>query len=229
VKLGFSTGVLYKTHTAKQALAVIRNAGCRFVELGLVKIERLNSGWLNDITSDDLAGFEYVAMHAPVFDYAGDDKSHAILRRIREFSETIRKLDLVVFHPDVVRDLSVLKSSGLPIGIENTDNRKKSGQTPGDLIKVFEQYPDFKLVLDVNHVYTNDPTMKLASDFYSQLGPKLVQVHLSGFAGLHEPLYKTKQVEMFEAIQNLDVPIIVEGLLTEEGVKREKTYIESLV
>ena len=57
------------------------------------------------------------------------------------------------------------------------------------------------------------------------------EIHLSGYETLHDPLYKTKQVEIIKYCRELNVPIIIESIFEEsdgiEGVKKEFDYILS--
>ena len=111
------------------------------------------------------------------------------------------------------------------VGIENMDNRKNSFQGWIEIKKVLDEYPDFKLVLDVNHLYGNDSSLENAKDFYRELGDKISEIHLSGYLGYHEPISETKQLEILKGIQNLNVPIIVESVLSPNNILEEKNYI----
>ena len=226
VKLGFSTGALYKSAETKEAISIIKNLGCKAIEIGFVKADKfLNSGQLERIEKSDLEGFDYVSLHAPGFDYNNDKETINIFEKISNFSREIRRLDLVVFHPDTVNDFSIFDNVDFKIGFENMDHRKGSCRTVEDIELVLSQNSRFKLILDVNHVWINDPTMKLAQYFYKKLGDKIAQIHLSGFKELHDPLFETKQLEIIKAIQNLDVPIIIESVVAQETIKKERDYI----
>ena len=58
IKLGFSTGVLHKTHRTKEALKIMRDLKYDTVELGFVKLNRIEEGWLAEISDKDLMGFD---------------------------------------------------------------------------------------------------------------------------------------------------------------------------
>ena len=141
-----------------------------------------------------------------------------------DFSKKVR-LDLVVFHPDTVEDFSVFENLGFNIGFENMDNRKKSCKSVDDIESVMLRNNDFKFILDLNHCYTNDSSMKLALEFYERLGNRISQIHLSGFRELHDPLFETEQLEIIRSIQSFDVPIIVESLVNPETIVLERDYI----
>ncbi len=225
IQLGFSTGCFYKTSLSlAERLAIIRDTGCRVTELGLVKLPSFNSGELERLTADDFAGFNHISLHAPKFEYGRNGGTYAIFEKIRQVN-AVRTLDWVVVHPDDVVDFSVFKEMGFKVAFENMDNRKASHKTPGDLVGLLAENPQFGFVLDVNHSFSNDPSMQLVADFYEKLGDRIIEIHLSGYIGYHEPIFETKQPEIIRAIQNFNVPIIVESVLLPQDIKKEKDYI----
>ncbi len=225
IKLGFSTGTLYKHLETKEAISVIKKLGCKVIELGFVKADNFFSNQLEKIEKPDLERFEYVSFHAPKFNYENNEETKNILKRISKFHKTIRQLDLVVFHPDTVKDFSIFNKIDFNVGFENMDRRKESCRSVDDIEVVLLKDQKFRFVLDINHAYTNDPTMKLAEEFYKRLGNKITQIHLSGFKDLHDPLFETKQLEIIKAVQDLNAPIIIESILTPETIMQERDYI----
>ncbi len=131
LKLGFSTGCLHKRLDTAEALKNIRHAGSDHVELGFVK--GLDNEWLSKVTPTDLDRFKYVSLHAPKFGYDNNEESLDILKKIKHFNDHIRNLNLVVFHPDPIKNFDVLNEAGIPVGIENMDNRKPSFKKPRKL------------------------------------------------------------------------------------------------
>jgi len=228
LNLGFSTGVLHKSHTAKEALEIIKDIGCNALELGFVKLNRIEEGWLDKISKEDIAPFRYVSFHAPKFNYGNNRKTEEIFQKIEKI-DAIRKLDLVVFHPDCIEDFDVFKSATFNIAFENMDDRKESCKRPEDLEHILSRDNRYKMVLDVNHIYSNDPSMGLAKEFYTKLGPKIAQIHLSGHAGCHDPIFKTKQTEIIKSIQNFDIPIIIESTVSSEEISKERDYILKII
>jgi hypothetical protein len=224
IKLGFSTGALYKTHSTKDALRLYRELKYNVVELGFMKPEEIGGYRLDEISENDLVGFRYVSLHAPNIDYACNAETERIFKEIENIN-ILRKLDLVVFHPDRISDFAVFENVNFNIAFENMDNRKRSFRTAEELGRVLSYNEAYKMVLDVNHVYSIDPTMKLAKDFYSQLGDRIGQIHLSGYVTGHEPLYVTKQINIIESIQNLNVPIILESVVSPQEIVREREYV----
>ena len=221
IKLGFSTGTLYKDLETKRAIPVIKSLGCKYIEL---TVEEFWSDQLDRINEKDLEGFEYVSFHAPMVNYGKNSDTKKFFERMADFSKKVR-LDLVVFHPDTVEDFSVFENLDFNIGFENMDNRKKSCKSVDDIESVMLRNNDFKFILDLNHCYTNDSSMKLALEFYERLGNRISQIHLSGFRELHDPLFETEQLEIIRSIQSFDVPIIVESLVNPETIVLERDYI----
>ena len=223
---GFSTGALHQYLDTKGALQVIKKLGCPAVELGFVKKSRIEQGWLESITKNDLSGFKYVSFHAPKMYYEDNDETREIFHLIEQINN-LRSLDLVLFHPDNVVDIEVFKKVSFPVGFENMDRQKPFGKTPEDIKKLLDSNPTFHFVLDVNHIKSNDPTMKLADDFYSQLNSKIIQYHVSGLGSdyPHIPLFQTKELDIISAIRDTGKPIICESRLSPDTIKKEKEYI----
>ncbi|MCR4328694.1 MAG: sugar phosphate isomerase/epimerase [Patescibacteria group bacterium] len=218
--LGTAIGGICKTHNPRDALRFVREAGFRAVELS-----DKNENAPLVLTYADIKDFEYVSFHAPTFPYANDPASRELLQRIEKIHD-IRPLDCVVFHPDTVRDLSIFLHATFPVAFENMDWRKATHRTVEDMQRLMDYDSRFKFVLDLNHVHTNDDTLALGKKFYDALGSRLTEIHLSGFAGLHEPLFQTKQDTIINLIQDFSVPIILEGTGAPEELLPERLYVE---
>jgi endonuclease IV len=223
-RLGFSTGALYKFCTVKESLKILKNLGISTVELGFIRLSRIKQGQLDEITKEDLEGFNYVSFHAPKYSYGINEGTKFIFSEIEKINK-IRHLDAVIFHPDCIEDISAFHHAPFQVLFENMDNRKSLFQTPENIKRIVDENDNFKVVLDVNHIYTNDPTMKLASRFYEELGNKIVQIHLSGYKEFHDPLYMTKQTGIIAAIKDLTVPLIIESVISPDEIEKERNYI----
>ena len=215
---------MYKFCTTKEALGIFRSLGFSIVELGVVGLESVAKGWLDEITPEDLKGFNYVSLHAPKFNYGDNEGTKAIFAKIERVNK-IRELDLVIFHPDSIRSLDVFHRAPFKVAFENMDCRKSSFQTPEELSHVVMKSENFKAVLDVNHIYTNDPTLQSVPRFYKELGDRIVQTHLSGYTELHDPLYVTKQTQIVAAVKDLTLPIIIESVISPNEVEKERSYV----
>lgn len=224
--LGFSSGCLYKTHDrlGRETFEIYRKTGSNAIELMVHDVEDLPK--LKEITREELAGFEHVSLHAPKFDGLSEKELNDVLRQIEAAHQKL-SLEYVVIHPDIISDWKIFSDFSFPVAVENMDDRKESCRNVEDMQKVFEQI-DAKMILDVNHCFSNDPTMKLAYDFIEAFRDRIVGFHLSGFETFHDPLYKTQQQEILDAIFDKNIPIIIEsGFEKEEEVEKEFEYIKN--
>lgn len=235
VKLGFSTGCLYKTGlNLHQQLEAIAALGCTAVELNFIKTAELVTTSKSDVCRHELAPFDYVSLHAPIYAYCHNNTTFDIFAAIRKINR-IRNLDMVVFHPDTVHDFSVFEAQDFPVAFENMDKRKKLGQTPSDMLTIVAKDDDWGMVLDVNHAFTidiDDAECRLASAFWQKLYHRIDQIHLSGHAPPdhpHWPLFKTKQDFIIRSIENFGVPIIVESILEPHELGQERNYILDVI
>ena len=226
--LGFSSGTLYEKiyPASSEIIERCRQLGCEAIELQSGYPDRIAS-LLENVKAEKLEGFRYVSMHGP-----GIARNQLNEKDIKDLLNDLQTLcerfnvSTVVFHPDQVEDWSIFRNYKIPVAIENMDWRKDFGKSVEDVKQVIDK-TGCGFVLDINHCFTNDNTMKLADDFLEQLGDKLVEVHLSGFEKLHEPLCRTKQDDLIEIVRDLDVPIIIESECDSlEEMKKEYEYIK---
>lgn len=147
------------------ALARARREGWRVVELTAGHQEELES-LLPILAADDLAGFERVTVHAPVLPV----DPAATVARLPPGYDTI-------LHPNAYDDASALGGRAV---FENMDVTKPFGRGVADLATRFERHPAAGFCLDVAHVWTNDPTLRLGHDLLDAFGDRLRQLHVSG-------------------------------------------------
>lgn len=225
MRIGFSTGALYKSLPNNiSRVGILRKIRYSAIELGFLRLHDFTSRNINDLPRDVLLGFSYRSFHAPVYEYQNDATTKRIFSEIARLHAKL-PLDLVVFHPDSVIDFGVFEDLPFRVGFENMDDRKDSCQTPAELKTILARSENFSLVLDLNHAYSNDPSMKLAAEFYKRLGPRIAQIHLSGYNGHHDPLFQTRQAEIIRSIQDLAVPIIIESVVRPADLRKETLYI----
>jgi len=226
--LGFSTGSLYKTHDAlsPETFDIFRRIGANAIEIMCHDYE--SSAKLALLTESDLRGFEYVSLHAPSFESYSESEIVKILETISEAHKKIG-FNVIVLHPFETMNWDVFKQYDLPFAIENMDWRKSFGKYVESLKDIFEKF-DAPMVLDLNHCYTNDPSMQLATDIVQNFAGRIKEIHLSGFETLHEPLFKTKQQEILNAIPDKRLPIIIEsGLETAQEAQQEFEYVRAFL
>ena len=226
--IGFTTGVLYPHIAATEALPLLTGQGVTCVEIGQSYSDPSEN--LRRLTKDDLAPFSYVSLHATgSIQFGKNDDTLDSFARIEAIHKE-RPLDLVVFHPDVIEEISVFNGLPFPIAFENMDVLRDKYINVADMQTLFDVVPEAKMVLDVNHVWTIDKSMQLAHEFWDAFGDRIAEVHLSGYSKLHDPLFETGQREIIEAIEHLDVQIIVESqLASAEDIAQERTYIEQTI
>lgn len=158
--------------------------GWRFIELTAMTKDRLDSLVLFlDRKRAALDVFERVSVHAPasMVDTSAAAVTEKLVALAWEFD--------TVFHPDLFVGQGSLRSLGRRVVFENMDIQKDSGQTTADLRRVFDVYPEAGFCLDVAHVWTNDPTLRLGHDLLDTFGERLRQLHVSGIEpdGTHRP------------------------------------------
>jgi len=215
--IGFSTGCLYRNiePISKKAIKTIASTGCDAIELCAGLKERIPT--LSSIGKDDLANFKYISLHAPCdISYGKNEEALNILKEIEENNKRLG-FDCIVIHANNVTDWSVFSDFDLPFAFENIDKGKGLGETVEDMKKVFS-FVNFKMVLDLTHAYTVDPSMELAKNLYKEFKERIFQIHLSGYychgedSQQHYPINITKQEEILNAVK-LDKTVIIESAL----------------
>lgn len=233
--VGFTTGRLENESSFTEKMKFFADLGCQAIEFSLLDYSRFEL--IKSHVKHTLIGFfAHRSIHAPVksgdepVTYRDDEPTHALLRNLKWLCEAMRVAVLVV-HPDRVEDWNVFKKYKLPICLENMDARKKTARTVADMGKFLEGN-DYGMVLDVNHCFTNDPTMQLSHDLHSSFGQRIREVHLSGFiepeesAKRHAPICETRQEPILRAAKDLAAPIILEGVCkTPEQFKKEFAFV----
>ncbi|MFH1427769.1 MAG: hypothetical protein ABIG60_04565 [Patescibacteria group bacterium] len=224
ILLGFSTGFFYKfgQPMSREAILLCKKLGCQAIELCGVLPERINL--LKNIKKNDLHKFKYISLHSSgLMKYKNNNKTKSMLDIIQEAHDKLN-FNCVIIHPDLIEDWAVFKNYTFPLAVENMDRLKKSGKTPRSFKKILAN-KKIKLVLDLNHCYTIDKSMKLAEKFYHNFKKQICEIHLSGYKNkneLHVPLFKTKQNIILRAVKN-DLPIIIESTC-ENIIEAQKEY-----
>ncbi|HEY4506972.1 MAG TPA: hypothetical protein VJH71_02320 [Candidatus Paceibacterota bacterium] len=226
IMIGFSTGCFYKSLGMLDSLDLLRSKRIKAVELNFIKGVRGTP--INQLDALHFHGFDYVSLHAPIQTYGHNKETEETFAAINVL-HTKRPLDLVVFHPDTVSDFSVFKGLDFPVAFENMDNRKTGFKTPSDLWPLLSKDPKLSLVLDVNHAFTNDSTLKLVDMFYNEMCVFIAQIHLSGYRNGHQPLFQTRQKEIIKSIPTPFLePIIIESILDPKDIDRELEYVTNV-
>ena len=224
IQVGFSLGCFWRESKPKEIIKFLQENGIRAVELkAMISLEHASDP-LSSYTKEEFIGFSFASYHAPKFPYGKNRETLKFLEEVAHLHE-LCPLDLLVVHPDIVEDFSVFSDLSFPVGFENMDTQKKSHRTVADMQKLLSQNPSWRMVLDLNHCFVNDPSMELARDFYDALGDRIAEIHLSGFRKIHDPLFETKQEIIIRSLRNTNVPIIIESQMNLDQAFQERDYI----
>jgi sugar phosphate isomerase/epimerase len=222
--LGFNTGRPEK-FTWSDKIDIFKELHATAIEFSCMDDKRWEL--MKELKADDIKFFKYVSIHAPTErDFIDDSETHSILEKIEQASKKF-DVDHVVFHPHEIKDWNIFNKYSFSVAIENMDTSKQSCRSVEDLINIFKKQ-DIKMVLDVNHCYANDNSLKLAREMYKNFRELIVEIHLSGYSSNHDRLYETKQAEIIKAIQDTEAPIIIESpMRNRQDIMREFNYIKN--
>lgn len=223
--IGFTHGSLYRAMDkfSPELFELLAKFGKQSIEISCMlanEVELLPS------ILPFIKGYVRKSIHFPTnVRYTNDEATRQMLSKISEFYQTINA-ELAVIHPDLIDDVSVFNDYPLAWAAENMDNRKPCFKSLDDMRKFFTDNPSWLMVLDVNHCFSNDTSMKLAYDLTTEFRDRIKEIHLSGYIDYHEPLFQTQQEEIMRACLDLDVPIIIESTFKDsEHTKQEFEYI----
>ena len=233
-KVGFSAGCMYKLGmTHKELIEIYRSFSVDTVELSFARLDDLAKFNLDRDFINQTKAYGHVSIHAPWKEirYGKNEETKNTIARLTELCDNLDIAGIVI-HPDTVEDFQILENSNLNFLIENMDTRKKFGFKPEEFERLKRDY-SFGFVLDVEHAYRHDSSMKLAEELMEVMGNRLKQLHVSGqdFTSKHHSLlYKAdNRTEICKILgRSPDVPWILEGILSqnfEEEIKRELEFI----
>lgn len=232
--LGFSTGCLYKSKlTLVEIINLIKDIETDAIELNFGRVDEflsLSESDLFDITKA-ISSFKDVSIHAPFRDIEYDLNSRDLLTRLKDFAAKI-SAKYVVFHPDTIANGGVIEGIlGMDAAIENMDKNKLFGKSAVDLDILFRQMPSASFVLDLNHVFTLDSSMKLANIFFEKYQSRIAAYHISGYGdedALHIGLSHSE--EILHAIPDKTIIAIHEGTFeTSEQMLSEYVLVKKLI
>ncbi|MDO8483212.1 MAG: hypothetical protein Q7S86_05350 [bacterium] len=224
IQIGFSLGCFWRNNEPKEILKFLREKDIKAVELKKITSFNQVGDPLSSYPKEEFGSFSFMSYHAPKFAYGKNEETKRFLQEMTKLHE-LHPLNLLVVHPDIVEDLSVFNDLPFPVGFENMDTQKKSHRTVADMQKLLSQNPAWRMVLDLNHCFANDPSMELAHDFYDALGDRISEIHLSGFKELHDPLFETKQEIIIRSLRDTNTPIVIESQMNLDQALQERDYI----
>jgi endonuclease IV len=231
IKLGYSLGGSNYPDSLKERIKILLEFGREAVEVSYIIVARLEDKFDHEDIKL-LKRFKFISIHAPVLiskdEVNGEKNSSSIIQSLLKTAKTIGA-KAILFHPDLVDDISWLnKQVGRLLAFENMDKDKLFGRTVNDFKEIFRQAPQAKWVCDLNHIYTIDPSMKLARNFHQAFGRRLSYYHLSAYGAWHDCFYNTGEDIILSGLEDFSVPIIHEGGALREGresLKKENDYI----
>ena len=220
--IGFSNGVnidhqLHKTYLQRYSPKSIENIsppGTNAIEIHTVSDKFIT--FLCNRNYGDHMHFQYISLHLPATcKYKSNDK---LTKKYLNHARILhRKLDLhaITIHYESVADWKVFQNyEDLPIAIENADINKSCGQQINEFQDVVD-HSNLKIVFDLQHSFSTDPSLKKAELFYRKFKKDILQFHISGCGpnALHVPLYKQNQDNILEFLKsrNNNIPIIIES------------------
>jgi hypothetical protein len=224
--IGFSTGALAKGDF-RRGLNVQRTSGrINAVELSALRDHEL-AELVSALSSLDLHAFMYVSFHAPSKLQTLDEQT------VFELLLGLPQSWPIVVHPEILRTPSLWRRLGARLCLENMDDRKTTGRTPGELRVLFEQFPDASFCLDLGHARQIDPTMASALRMLREFGGRLRQVHVSevGTRGEHLPLGATTRISFAQVAHRIPAgcPLIIESVIPAERIERELDAVSAVL
>ncbi len=213
--LGFSTGCLFKHKlNIHEIIEIISATETEAIELNFGRVEEFLNLTETDILKikDEVSIFSKVSIHAPFRDISYDVNSSELLNKLNDFA-LLLSAEYIVFHPDTIVNGETIEGIfGSAAAIENMDKNKYFGKSVVDLDILFKTMPSAKFVLDLNHVYTHDKSMKLSRVLFEKYKSRIVSFHVSGYGGesdLHTSLSKTNAI--LKAVPDKSILAIHEG------------------
>lgn len=208
--LGWAAGVLGRTDPTPERLKTYLAAGADAVEIHVSAAEMLAGGWTHRLAGI-LDEFRWVSLHAPKVD--ANERSE-VFERVRQAADVL-PIQRVTVHPEEDMDFLALDEAGDLFAIENMDRRKVVGTTR-HLFEALSRTTSLPAVLDLQHVWEHDPSMRLGRDLIAVMGSRLSHLHISGCdeTRIHAPLTEATNaaaVLNFYAQRELLLPVILEG------------------
>ncbi len=221
MQIGFTTGCLYRSKIQMSKRPALYNShGSNAIEISFATPDELSDYTLTQQIKEHSKKFDFVSLHAHWKDvsYAREIRTKEIVAKIRHLCDSL-PIKTVVLHPDTIAEFSVLDDLNFPFVLENNDSRKEFGIDMKDFYEIMH-YGEFGYVLDLQHAYENDASMKLADNLLAFFGSQLSHLHVSGENNHenHVPVHlahNRESIASFFKRWHISLPIILEGILLE--------------
>ena len=223
-----ASSVLEAVHFVEENFSGLVNG----VELFFWNLRDFESFELDDKATTFLQSLEFNTLHAPIkeMEYGENQATAGVLEKIGRIGKAI-SIELVVFHPNHVKDFSTVVGRGFRACVENLPDgeSKKGWQHPKEFQEFFKKWPQLGFCFDVNHSMANG--IKPA-EFISLLSKKIEYIHLNatakpGDAG-HELLVESseKTIEEIMPVFKLQKPMVIEVDIEKQKIPLIKKEIE---
>lgn len=199
------------------------------VELCFIDAEGFEKFELDKRSVSFLKGLKFNSMHAPIMEYGKNAETKKAFEKMGEIARRIR-LEHITFHPNHVKDFSVLKRLETKACIENLANgeRHKGWQFPKEIKAFLEREKGIGFCFDVNHGMANGMNPQ---EFLKALGEKISCVHLNATertgAAEHNFVFSSSRgvQEKIEPVFALEKPLIIEVAIEKEKIPLIKEEI----
>ncbi len=213
--IGFSEGD-FGYQDINLTLKELEKSDSNAFEMSVRPLDKFLKFKLTPELKEKLFKFDFLSIHAPKF--VNPKEELKIISKLKELDQELG-FNAITVHPDIISDFEIWDHSKLPIAMENMDKGKMVGKHIA-FFKPLIKY-DFKFVIDLQHIYENDPSMRLGLDFLELFQRRLSHIHLSGSTSElhHSPTYLSENKDAIISLlkEVPEVPIILEGIL---GVNR---------
>lgn len=232
IVIGPSNGWLYAKNifSLEKHAELLKRAKANAVELSLSndnqKIKSL-------LSNEEIGEFQYLSLH--LLDYDNSQSELSQISLIKKVFER-RRPTACLIHPLRIPEsyLEALASQGIPIVIENMDKDKDLGYCLEELEGLLQRF-QIGFVLDVQHAYEHDSTMKYALDLFQMARDKLTYFHVSGETKDNHHVLVNKSENrkaitdfLSAAFSEIHAPIILEGeYTTADEVSQEINFLKS--
>ncbi len=137
MKIGCSTVIIRRTRLSQgKRIIKIKEAGANAVEINLRTYRDVYTLNLPKVKKQ-LAGFDYVSIHAPYFNTNYTKNPDKIINQLAKICFYL-KADGIVFHGHLLNDKlkMLLKKSNMPILIENMDLKQTESITAEQMLEI---------------------------------------------------------------------------------------------
>ncbi|MDP2973460.1 MAG: TIM barrel protein [Candidatus Diapherotrites archaeon] len=223
-----ASSVLESVHFVEENFSGLVNG----VELFFWNMGDFESFELDDRATEFLQSLEFNTLHAPIkeIEYGENQATARVLEKIERMGKAVN-IERVVFHPNHVKDFTIVANTGLRACVENLPDGelKKGWQYPKEFQEFFKKWPQLGFCFDVNHGIANGikPT-----EFISLLSKKIEYIHLNATAKAgsaeHELLVESseKTIEEIMPVFKLQKPMVIEVDIEKQKIPLIKKEIE---